>query len=204
MSRYLNIANPLKEKLLFFRRWIENPYRMGAVLPSSKTFAQLIAQNILWENRQENEYVVEIGAGTGSVTKMLLDMGFPPNRLICVEVDQELYKYLKERFPRVMVLWGNACNLHTLLPKSIHGSVSTVMSGIPMVTATSVAQKEIIDGCFDVLKPGGKMLQFTYSPFSSVRSRNHRLKQRRIGTVFRNFPPATVWCYERIGISEQS
>lgn len=196
--RNLSIIAPLKEKLLFFKRWLDNPSQLGAVMPSSKALAQLVAQHILWEKREDNEYVVEIGAGTGSFTQALLDMGFPPHRLICIEVDKQLYEYLKQRFPRVLVIWGNASHLKTIIPPSLHGNIALVLSGIPMVTVPPMIQREIISGCFQILKPGGKMLQFTYSPFSSVRARNYRLKQRRLGTVFRNIPPATVWCYERL------
>jgi phosphatidylethanolamine/phosphatidyl-N-methylethanolamine N-methyltransferase len=188
-----------QEKVLFFKRWLDKPFQLGALIPSSKALARAIAQHVVREQRQEMEYILEIGAGTGSFTQALLDAGVEPHRLICVEVDKQLYEYMKRRFPKVHVIWGSACQLKQLLPQQLHQNIALVLSGIPMMSIPSLIRDDIIEGCFHVLKPGGKIIQFTYSPFSSVSSKNYRLKQRRLETVFRNFPPATVWSYERQG-----
>ncbi|MGL4426986.1 MAG: class I SAM-dependent methyltransferase [Alphaproteobacteria bacterium] len=192
--------NAYQEKVLFFKRWLDKPFQLGALFPSSKVLARAVAQHVVREQLQEREYILEIGAGTGSFTQALLEAGVEPHRLICIEVDQQLYEYMKRRFPKVHVIWGNACQLKQLLPEHLHQNIALVLSGIPMMSVPPMIRDDIIEGCFHVLKPGGKIFQFTYSPFSSVSSKNYRLKQQRLGTVFRNFPPATVWSYERQGI----
>lgn len=190
----------LKEKVLFFKRWLEKPFQLGALFPSSKKLAQWTAQQVLKEYKAtDRQYILEIGAGTGSFTQALIDAGIEPDRLICVEVDHELYLYLKQRFPKVHVIWGNASNLRQLIPQQLHQHIDLIVSGIPMVSIPKLTRDDIIEGCFQVLKPGGKIFQFTYSPFSSVCPKSYRLKQKRLGVVFRNFPPATVWSYERTG-----
>ena len=200
LGQRLHPGGILQEKLLFFKRWVEKPFQLGALFPSSKKLAHWTAQQVVKEYQSgDQQYILEIGAGTGSFTQALLDAGIEPNRLICVEVDHELYVYLKRRFPKVHVIWGNASHLRQLIPSQLHQHIEIVVSGIPMVSIPKITRDEIIEGCFDVLKSGGKIFQFTYSPFSSVCSKSYRLKQKRLGVVFRNFPPATIWSYERTG-----
>ena len=191
-------AGAFQEKLLFFKRWLDKPFQLGALLPSSRALSKLVAGYAMQEYQKDGGYLLEIGAGTGSFTQALLDSGIEPHRLICVEVDHQLYLYLKRRFPKVHLIWGNACNLAHLIPEQLHQNISLVLSGIPMMSIPKIACDEIIEGCFQVLRPGGRIVQFTYSPFSSISSKNYRLKQTRLGTIFRNFPPATIWSYEQL------
>lgn len=54
------------EELLFLRRWLANPGKVGAVLPSSAALGRLVARNVA---RRPDQWVVELGAGTGTVTR---------------------------------------------------------------------------------------------------------------------------------------
>ena len=57
---------------LFLRRWAANPLQMGSVVPSSRALGRRIAGLI---ERSGDEVVVELGAGTGAVSRALLDGG---------------------------------------------------------------------------------------------------------------------------------
>src|SRR5579871_2233376 len=73
------IANPA----MFFRRWLANPLQMGSVIPSSAALCERIVRHT---QRAANEAVLELGAGTGVVSRALLQAGVPPERLIVVEI----------------------------------------------------------------------------------------------------------------------
>ena len=66
-----------------------------------------------------------------------------------------------------------------------------------MVNLSFEDQSQIVEGCFQSLTFEGKLLQFTYGPLSPLPSRKLGLKQKRLGHVLFNFPPATVWQYSR-------
>jgi phosphatidylethanolamine/phosphatidyl-N-methylethanolamine N-methyltransferase len=188
------------EKQLFFKRWIKNPLSLGAILPSSRNLSRFMGETVVKDNRDlinEGYYVLEIGAGTGSFTRALLDAGVPPAQLICVELDPKLFSFLKKRFPDVTCICGDASDLKSILPPAIFSKIATVVSGIPMINIPFKVQEAIIASSFSLLGDTGLFYQFTYSPFSSIPANAFKLTKKRVGTVFFNFPPATVWSYRR-------
>ena len=86
-------------KALFLKRWLRRPLAMGAVVPSGKLLAVAIAQTALdGLAGRPDEVVVELGAGTGQVTRALLDAGLPASALVPVERDPELASFLHRSF----------------------------------------------------------------------------------------------------------
>ena len=185
------------EELLFFRRWIANPLKVGALLPSSPALARVVARNV---EVGPDDAVIEVGAGTGSITKGLIASGLiPPERLFVIEIDSDMCTYLRKQLPHVQVIHGDAGRLADIVPSRWHGKVSTVVSGIPMITLPFEAQQRLIKSWFSVLKPGGKMLQYTYSLVSPIAEDKLDLRANRCGMAFLNVPPASVFAYRRAG-----
>jgi phosphatidylethanolamine/phosphatidyl-N-methylethanolamine N-methyltransferase len=182
------------EELLFIRRWLANPLKVGALLPSSPFLARLVARNVKFG---PDDAVVEVGAGTGAVTKALTQAGIPPDRLFVIEIDADMCTYLRKQMPQVQVVHGDAGRLSEILPSRWHGKVSTVISGIPMITLPLDAQQRLIRSWFGMLKPDGQMLQYTYSLVSPIPEAKHDLTGRRRGMTFLNVPPASVFAYEK-------
>ncbi|MBV9444093.1 MAG: hypothetical protein JO217_15525, partial [Acidobacteriaceae bacterium] len=52
--------------------------------------------------------VLEIGAGTGSITRALLRRGLRPERLFVIERDPTLAAFLEQKFPGVQVRCAEA------------------------------------------------------------------------------------------------
>ncbi len=182
--------NDQPEELLFFRRWIANPLKVGALLPSAPALARLLARNV---EIGPDDAVIEIGAGTGSITKALLEAGIPRERLFVIEIDSDMYGYLRKQFPQVEIIHGDASKLLDIVPSRWHGKVSTVVSGIPMITLPFEAQQRLIRSVFSIMKPGGQMLQYTYSLISPLPQDKLGLSVRRRGMAFLNVPPASVF-----------
>lgn len=182
------------ESLLFLKQLIRNPKSLGAVVPSSQMLADFICGHV---PTAENHLVVEVGAGTGRFTQGLLKAGIKPENLIVLEIDPLMCSFLRKNFPHINVIEGNANQLHTLLPNEWVGKIGTIISGIPMVNLSGEDQEQIISSCFQVLSETGFVLQFTYGPISPLSSKKLGLTKKRLGHVFMNFPPATVWQYSR-------
>lgn len=195
-QRATSRRHPAGEELLFLRRWLAHPLKVGALLPSSAFLGRLVAKNV---HLGPDEYVVELGAGTGTVTKELLDAGIPADRLFVVEIDPDLCTFLRREVPQAQVIQGDATRLRALLPPEVAGKVRTVISGIPMVTLPLNVQTKMIEAWFDVMPPDGRMLQYTYSLVSPLPEAKLGVKGRRCGIVVRNVPPAWVWSYARVG-----
>ena len=73
--------------LSFLKALIHNPGATGAILPSSKYLANAMAAYI---PLVENSFVVELGAGTGSITKAMLDRGIAAKRIIAIDFKEDL------------------------------------------------------------------------------------------------------------------
>src|SRR5262252_3352119 len=93
---------------LFLKRWLRRPLAMGAVVPSGRLLAEAIARTAMREIEGRDGHVVELGAGTGEVTKALLAGGIAPDRLALVERDPEFAKFLRSHFPGPKIVEGDA------------------------------------------------------------------------------------------------
>ncbi len=180
------------ENLLFLKQLLKNPKALGAIAPSSKALTEMIAHHVKID---DNSYVVEVGAGTGRFTRGLLKTGIDPTRLIVVELDAELCAYLKQHFPDIKIIQGDATLLHDLLPPDVVNNVHTIISGIPLINLNKHEQSALVSAFKNTLSPIGQILQFTYGPISPLSHKKLGLTATRLGHVFFNVPPATVWSY---------
>jgi len=152
--------------------------------------ARAVTSAVAWEPGQT---VVELGAGTGAISQGLLEKGMPSEALMMIELDEQLYDYLRNRFPGVRVVHGDATKLADIVADQGIDPVSTVVSGLPMVNMPFDFQKAIIGESFKSLKPGGFMLQYSYSPLAPIPAKKLGVKAEIVRFVLRNVPPATVW-----------
>jgi phosphatidylethanolamine/phosphatidyl-N-methylethanolamine N-methyltransferase len=183
--------------LTFFRQWLKAPGRMGSVTPSSRHLARAMARQIPPAVLAEQGAVVELGGGTGSVTRGLLEAGVPADRLFVVERDPSLAGLLAARFAGVQVLCGDATALPALLaPHGIH-RVGAIVSGLPLLLFPEDVLARLVESCFGLLGAGRPLIQFTYGAKSPLSAQAYHLVARRAAFVPRNLPPAFVWTYRR-------
>jgi phosphatidylethanolamine/phosphatidyl-N-methylethanolamine N-methyltransferase len=180
-----------RNAMLFFRRWLANPLQMGSIIPSSPSLCRRIAALV---ERAGDEVVVELGAGTGVVSRALLAAGIPPERLVVVEIVPEMADHLREILPGVSVITGDAFALPRVLPARWHGRVGTAICGIPLVLLPIEQQRRFVEAVESVA-PGRGFLLYTYCVTSPLPYRRLGLAARRMAWTPLNFPPASVWRY---------
>ncbi len=176
---------------MFFRRWMANPLQMGSVIPSSPALCRRLVAQV---RRAPDEAVVELGAGTGVVSRALLDAGIPADRLIVVEIEPTMVRHLRQVLPGVTVIEGDARNLATLIPQRWHGQIGSVICGIPMVLLSLADQRKMI-GEIEKVAPGRGFLHFSYCATSPLSESKLQLAGTRAAWTPLNFPPASVWRY---------
>ena len=137
--------------------------------------------------------VLEVGAGTGPVTRAILKRGVEPERLFVIERDPSLAAYLKRRFPRVHVRCGDAVHASRILSDASVGPVSTVISSLPIRNLNDQNMMKVIRGILKAMAPGGQLIQFTYAVGCPIPSRRLGLRAECLGRVWMNVPPAAVW-----------
>ena len=180
--------------VLFLKRWIRDPRRIGAIAPSSRDLADAMAGLVPMAS---SEPVIELGGGTGAITRGLLDAGVAPERLVVVERDEALHNLLVKRFPGVRVLRGDATHLTGLLRPLGIRRVSAVVSGLPLLIMPKPVAQRIVEEVFALLAPGAPMIQFTYGLFSPIPYRKFGVRGEVKRRVLNNLPPASVWMFYR-------
>lgn len=185
---------------LFLKRWLRRPLAMGAALPSGPWLTHKIARTTVAALKGRDGHVVELGAGTGEVTRALLAAGIPATRLAVIERDPELSAFLHRRFSGPRIIEGDAARLRQLLKRNGVEQVAAVVSGLPLLSLPGELVHGIVTGVFDLLPRGAQMVQFTYGPAPPVPRELREtlgLEARRVGRVWRNVPPAVVWTFSQ-------
>ncbi len=181
----------LSDAAAFFRAWVADPKRVASITPSGPRLAKLLTREIT----PETGPVLELGAGTGVVTRALLTRGVRERDLTLVEYGDQFARTLERRFPEARTLCRDAARLGRLdlYPGATAGAV---VSGLPLLAMTPRQIVGILSGSFAHLRPGGTFYQFTYLPRCPIpKSILDRLglESTRIGRTFLNIPPATVY-----------
>lgn len=177
---------------LFFKRWLANPLQMGSIIPSSDTLCRRIAALV---ERKDDEVVVELGAGTGVISRALLAAGVPAEKLVVVEIVRDMADHLRASLPGVNVIQGDAFELAKALPSAMHGKVGTAICGIPLVLLPQADQQRFVSAV-EAVAPGKGFLLYTYCITSPLPYRKLGLTAKREVWTPLNFPPASVWRYQ--------
>ena len=98
---------------LFFKEIIANPAPVGAAAPSGPILGMRMAMQV--PVLKEGQHVVELGAGTGAITTQLLKSGIDGKQLVSIERSEAMSSHLRNRFPLVKVIQGDASRLKKLL-----------------------------------------------------------------------------------------
>ncbi len=182
----------------FSRELVANPRRIGAAAPSFPALARRMASHVSPDDRG---FIVEVGAGTGAITEALLERGVPPDRLIAVERSERLAEHLRQHFPHVNVVTGDAGELRALLRH--HGElaregVSAVISSLPLRSLPREEAARIAEEFHILLRPGGVLIQFTYGLVAKPHWTLRNFRRLRSSIVWKNLPPARVDIFQPI------
>jgi phosphatidylethanolamine/phosphatidyl-N-methylethanolamine N-methyltransferase len=186
---------------LFLKRWLRRPLAVGAVVPSGRLLAEAMAGATMANLVRGDGHVVELGAGTGEVTRALLTKGISTDRLAVVERDPELAHFLRRHFIGPRVIEGDASKLPRLLADHGIATVAAVVSSLPLLSLSAALVKDIVTGVFEVLPQGGALVQFTYGPKPPIPTdlrRRLELDGSHGPRIWRNVPPAMVWTFKRL------
>jgi phosphatidylethanolamine/phosphatidyl-N-methylethanolamine N-methyltransferase len=198
LRRRIRRSRTLRDNLLFLSRLASAPRQMGAVAPSGRRLGRAMAAEL----PDDHQVCVELGGGTGSLTRALLSAGLPRENLIVIERDPRLAAHLRKRFRGVRVIRGEAQELTTLLRAEGIGAVDAIVSGLPLRSLPRHVGSAIAAESFAALREGGVFIQFTYlllPPVPPMEAAKLSIEGAAMSRVWRNLPPATVWRYRRAG-----
>jgi phosphatidylethanolamine/phosphatidyl-N-methylethanolamine N-methyltransferase len=182
------------DDIRFLRSWVEKPLQIGAVAPSSPALARLMASHI---DPNAPGPVLELGPGTGVVTKAILDRGVAADRVVSIEYNEDFCKLLRSRFPGVHIVHGDAYNAQHAIASVVTEPLSAVVSSLPLFTRPLPQRVRLLDEAFEMLAPGAPFIQISYALVPPVPHGAGAFEIERTNWVVMNLPPARVWIYRR-------
>lgn len=181
----------------FLAAALRHPAIVGAIAPSSRCLA---AELVRRADARPGQLVVEVGSGTGPMTRALAaaDPAFPR---FAVEALPEMAAATRRAVPGVEVVEGSASDLPRFLAERGLGPIDRIVSGLPFAAWPDGLQREVLDGILAAMAEDGRLVTFTYaiSPLVPAGRRFRRLLERSFArvttspTVWANLPPAFVY-----------
>ncbi len=176
---------------LFWRELRRDFSATGAVLPSGRRLSAALARYV--DATRPTLRVLEVGPGTGAVTRRIAARMHADARLDLVEANPAFATRLDERIrtdrafrkvaPRVRVLPGY------LEEQTLAGDYDVVISGLPLNNFSPQRVAELLDCLRSQLAPGGTLSFFEYCAIRSFRGvvaeRETRARLRGIAQTLR-------------------
>lgn len=189
-----SLPSAVADQFRFLKGLATLPGKTGAVAPSGAALARLMASTV---DPADPLPVLELGPGTGVVTRALIERGIVPAKIIALEFNPTFAALISARMPGVRVTIGDAYNLDASLPEGSRGPFSAVVSSLPLLTRPEEDRIALLEDALDRMPPGGCFIQFSYSLFPPVRPIRGRFGVETSKWVMMNLPPARVWLYRR-------
>lgn len=171
----------------FIMQFFKNPIRTGAILPSSPELIKAMVKPI---DFKKAKHIVELGPGTGAITREILKQMSPDAKLTALEICPEFCEELKTwKDKRFKVIHADAQHLSKHVKKADY-----VISGLPLIGLPEKTHTKILREVKKVMK--NAYIQFHYSPLGEPYLKKHfRHITKKIAV--KNIPPAIVYVMRR-------
>jgi phospholipid N-methyltransferase len=189
-----------REHLVFLGALMRNPRSVGAIVPSSPQLARRVAQHVTAGSR-----VIELGPGTGVVTRELLVRTGGFGSILAVDTDRAFVERIRCAWPEVDCVCASAETLPRLAAERGWENVDHIVSGLPFAVLPASTTRLIVDGVQKLLRQGGTFTTFQYVHTFRLPAAVSFRRQVSAGLacepssqlVVRNVPPAFVLSWRR-------
>ena len=188
-------ARPLKHLLYFFR----DLKQTGSIAPSSKFLAKdLVAQmkKDLNSDQCKPLNVLEVGPGTGPLTKQIVKHLRPKDTLDIVEIHKKFYQIVKSRYrqPNIQVHHAD------ILQFQPEYKYDFIFSSLPYENMPANISRQIWEKKLNLCADHACISYFKYVKFRNFKSDFEEEVVNKYGRdkkiVFLNLPPAKVYTLE--------
>lgn len=180
----------------FFVHFLKNLKATGAVAPSSKFLAQNLSKPLkqrLGANHSNPLNILELGPGTGPLTKELVQLIRPQDKLDLVELQKGFYEMIQEKYTS-----DNVCIHHTdILNFNAEVKYDFIFSSLPYENMPLSVSKKIWHKKLSLCASESYISYFKYLNFRKFKYdfeqeivEKYRCNKK---IIVRNIPPAKLY-----------
>jgi phosphatidylethanolamine/phosphatidyl-N-methylethanolamine N-methyltransferase len=198
---------------IFFREFLRTFHTTGAIMPSGRFLACALTRFV--DRQGPAKRILEVGPGTGAVTRRIIRRLGKEDRLDLVELNDRFVERLRDRFEQDAHFRAVAdrSQIHHCGVEELPGTdaYDLIISGLPLNNFSAADVERILQVLTRLVKPGGVLSFFEYIGVRVARSlvsgRSERNRLEMIGAamhgllgeheicrdwVWLNVPPAWV------------
>ena len=196
----------MNEIYLFVKRFFASPTAIGSLLPSSEKLGSCIAQKSSNETHKPIRYL-EVGAGSGALTRPLVERMQAGDSMDIVEVDPKFCSSLRRQFSHL-----SSVSIHEVSILDFEGrDYDVLVSSLPLNAFRSQMVNDILKKYKSLVKPDGYLSYYEYLGLEKIKQillfgetakdfkKTQFLKRefankygKEIDKIWWNFPPARV------------
>ena len=185
----------MNENIQFLQAFLKSPLKVGAIAPSSPELAKMMLKGI---KPNEDNIIIELGVGTGAITKHIREIIPDDRSYLGIEVDPRLVRSLHRKFPDMNIVCGNAAEMSRIHKESGLGRVGYVLCCLPFVTLPGEVAGKVLSEVEEFMADGCtfRVFQYAHGYYSPAAlklrefMRSRYGKSRRSPLVVKNVPPA--------------
>lgn len=195
----------LRDHRLFFREYLRHFHHTGSIAPSSRWLGAALARHV--SNGKSDRRILEVGPGTGAVTRHIVARLGESDRLDVVELNPAFVEHLQRRFDqehpfadvseRVRII---NCPIEDLSGEQPYDAI---VSGVPLNNFSVSDVRRILEAFGQLMAPGATLSFFEYIGIRPARalisSRTERQRLTGIGQALgelldgREFSRECIW-----------
>ena|SRR5688572_22802697 len=184
----------MNENIEFLHAFLKNPTKVGSITPSSPELALEMLKGV---KPDADNVVIELGVGTGAITKFLQELVPDERSYLGIELDEALVRVVGKNFPDLNIVCGNAADMCEIYQQSGLGKVSYIISCLPFVSLPADIRDAVLDEVDKFMQQGCifRTLQYAHGYYLPSAIKFRKLMQERFGKekrsplVVKNVPP---------------
>jgi len=181
--------------VLFFKRFLQRPFQIASIVPSSKALVERVADKIDFDRAR---VIAEYGPGVGVHSREIAHRMRPEAQLLLFELDPAFSHDLKRQFaddPRVHVINSDAASLPAELRRRSIAYCDYILSGIPFSILPIDKKRALLQKTHAALAPGGRFI--IYQVTNELKQHAKIFDRAKSEYFLQNIPPMFITVFEK-------
>jgi phospholipid N-methyltransferase len=181
--------------VLFFKRFLQRPFQIASIVPSSKALVERVASKIDFSRPR---VIAEYGPGEGVHSREIARRMSRDSHLLLFELDRAFSRDLERQFAgdrRVHVIHGDAARLPQELERRRMANCDYILSGIPFSILKIDKKRALLQKTYDALAPGGSFI--IYQVTNELKQHATLFEYAESEYFLQNIPPMFITVFQK-------